>query len=58
MALTLQSFIQMIYDYLPHLRVPNAQKIFGEQQSLGLSVVEGKNPLINLVRGIWFQESM
>lgn len=52
MALTLQSFIQMIYDYLPYLRAPNAKKIFGEQQSLGLSVVEGKNPLINLVRGI------
>lgn len=61
MALTLQSFVQMIYDYLPYLRAPDAQIIFGQQQSLGLSISGGgKNPLINLilVRGIWFQESM
>lgn len=42
MALILQSFIQMIYDFLPYLRAPNAQIISGQQQSLGLSVV-GEN---------------
>lgn len=37
MAQTLQSFIQMICDYLPYLRAPYAQRIFREQKLFGIS---------------------
>lgn len=55
MALTPQSFIQIICDYIPCLRGPYAQRIFGEQKLFGISEVWKKIKIIP-VRRICFQE--
>lgn len=50
MALTPQSFIQIICDYIPCLRVPYAQIIFGEQKLFGISEVWKKIKIIPVRR--------